>query len=86
MPDTEIALPLDRDYLVATLSRLARVPTDVPLGYETLMDPDDPKLVQYVQHVIRPELLRLGVHDLIDAGNNLIARLGSGESGRSRCC
>ena len=40
---------LDRGYLVETLSRLARVPTDVPLGFETLMEPDDPKLVHYVQ-------------------------------------
>jgi acetylornithine deacetylase/succinyl-diaminopimelate desuccinylase-like protein len=78
-----IRLPIDRAYLVDTLSRLARVPTDVPLGYDTLMAPDDPKLVRYVQHVVRPELVRLGVHDLIDAGNNLIARLGSGASGRS---
>lgn len=75
---------LDRQYLIETLSRLARVPTDVPLGYDTLMEPDDPKLVHYVQEVVRPELLRLGCDDLIDAPrNNLVARLGSGESGRS---
>lgn len=74
----------DRGYLVDTLSRLARIPTDVPLGYETFMEPDDPKLERYVQHVIRPELVRLGIYDLIDAGrNNLIARFGNGESGRS---
>jgi acetylornithine deacetylase/succinyl-diaminopimelate desuccinylase-like protein len=71
-------------YLVETLSRLARVPTDVPMGYETLMEPDDPKLVHYVQEVLRPELVRIGVYDLIDAGrNNLVARLGSGTTGRS---
>ena len=75
---------LDRAYLVETLSRLARVPTDVPLGFETLMEPDDPKLVHYVQAVLRPELVRLGCYDLIDAPrNNLIVRLGSGGSGRS---
>ena len=75
---------IDRAYLVDTLARLATIPTDVPLGYETLMEPDDPKLVHYVQQVIRPELVRLGVHDLLDAPrNNLIARLGSAESGRS---
>src|SRR5262249_54376833 len=39
---------LDREYLVRTLSRLATVPTDVPMGYETYMEPDDPKLVHYV--------------------------------------
>lgn len=75
---------LDRAYLVETLSHLARIPTNVPLGYETLMEPDDPKLVHYVQDVIRPELTRLGCYDLIDAPrNNLVVRLGVGESGRS---
>ncbi len=34
--------------------------------------------------MLRPELIRIGVYDLLDAPrNNLIARLGSGESGRS---
>ncbi len=75
---------VDREYLVETLSRLAQVPTDVPLGYQTLMEPDDPKLVHYVQAVMRPELIRLGCYDLIDAPrNNLAVRLGTGESGRS---
>ena len=45
---------IDRSYLVTTLSRLATVPTDVPMGYDTLMEPDDPKLVHYVQRVLRP--------------------------------
>src|SRR5215207_8358224 len=75
---------LDRAYLVETLSRLARVPTDVPLGFQTLMEPDDPKLVHYVQEVVRPELVRIGVYDLLDVPrNNLVVQLGSGESGRS---
>jgi acetylornithine deacetylase/succinyl-diaminopimelate desuccinylase-like protein len=75
---------LDRDYLVGTLSRLARVPTDVPLGYETLMEPDDPKLVHYVQHVVRPELVRLGIYDVLDVPrNNLVVRYGAGELGRA---
>jgi acetylornithine deacetylase/succinyl-diaminopimelate desuccinylase-like protein len=80
----KIEAELDRTYLVETLSRLARVPTDVPLGFDTLMDPDDPKLVHYVQEVLRPEMVRLGVYDLIDAPrNNLVARLGAGTSGRT---
>ena len=83
-PETGEDLPIDRAYLVETLSRLARVPTDVPLGFDTLMEPDDPKLVHYVQQVMRPELVRLGCYDLIDAPrNNLVVRLGSGESERS---
>jgi acetylornithine deacetylase/succinyl-diaminopimelate desuccinylase-like protein len=75
---------LDRAYLVATLSRLAQVPTDVPLGFDTLMEPDDPKLVHYVQGVVRPELVQLGYYDLLDVPrNNLVVQVGSGESDRS---
>jgi acetylornithine deacetylase/succinyl-diaminopimelate desuccinylase-like protein len=75
---------VDERYLAETLLTLMAVPTDVPLGPATLMEPDDPKLVQYVQRVVRPELYALGVHDLIDAGrNNLLARIGRGSSGRS---
>jgi acetylornithine deacetylase/succinyl-diaminopimelate desuccinylase-like protein len=75
---------LDCAYLVETLSRLAQVPTDVPLGWQTLMEPDDPKLVYYVQQVLRPELVRLGMYDLLDVPrNNLVTRLGTGDSGRS---
>jgi acetylornithine deacetylase/succinyl-diaminopimelate desuccinylase-like protein len=75
---------LDRAYLVDTLSLLARVPTDVPLGFQTLMEPDDPKLVHYVQDVVRPELVKLGVYDLLDVPrNNLVARLGPADSGRA---
>ncbi len=74
----------ERSYLIEKLSQLARVPTDVPLGFETLMEPDDPKLVHYVQEVMRPELVRLGAGDLISAPrNNLVVRLGKGHSGRS---
>lgn len=75
---------LDRAYLVETLSRLAQTPTDVPLGFQTLMEPDDPKLVHYVQAVLRPELVRLGYYDLLDVPrNNLVVQLGSGASGHS---
>src|SRR5215208_7695227 len=74
---------LDRAYLVETLSRLARVPTDVPLGWQTLMEPDDPKLVHYVQDVLRPELVRLGAGLRDVPRNNLVAILGSGITERS---
>ena len=33
---------LDRSYLVETLAHLAQVPTDVPMGFDTLIEPDDP--------------------------------------------
>ena len=82
--DDVIAQGLDRPYLVDTLSRLARVPTDVPLGFDTLIEPDDPKLVHYVQNVVRPEVMRLGFYDLLDVPrNNLVVQVGTGESGRS---
>jgi acetylornithine deacetylase/succinyl-diaminopimelate desuccinylase-like protein len=75
---------IDEGYLTETLLELMAVPTDVPLGTATLMEPDDPKLVHYVQNVVRPKLYAVGAHDLIDAGrNNLVARVGRGTSGRS---
>lgn len=68
------------DYVVAILSELARAPTAVPLGPQTLMEPDDPKLVRYVQHVLRPELLALGVERLREVPRNqLLAEFGDGE-------
>jgi acetylornithine deacetylase/succinyl-diaminopimelate desuccinylase-like protein len=53
------------------------------MGYHTLIEPDDPLLVHYVQDVLRPELVSMGYYDLIDAPrNNLVARIGEGRSGR----
>lgn len=75
---------VDRAFLVETLSTFAQAPTDVPLGFNTLLEPDDPKLVHYVQNVVRPVLLKVGAYDLVDVPrNNLVVRLGSGESGRA---
>jgi acetylornithine deacetylase/succinyl-diaminopimelate desuccinylase-like protein len=72
---------LDERYLVETLVRLLQVPTEVPLGANTLMEPDDPKLVHYVQEVIRPELRRLGIATVVEAPRNqLLVRLGRGTS------
>jgi acetylornithine deacetylase/succinyl-diaminopimelate desuccinylase-like protein len=79
-----VARHLDTAYLVDVARRLARVPTDVPLGYDTFIEPDDPKLVHYVQEVVRPEIAAVGARDLIDAPrNNLVVRLGRGSSGTS---
>lgn len=73
---------LDRSYLVEALLRLAAVPTDVPLGYQTLIEPDDPRLVHYVQEIIRPELVRIGCYDVLEAPrNNLIVCAGPGSRG-----
>ena len=75
---------LDRRFLIDTLVELAQVPVDVPLGTEVFIEPDDPKLVHYVQHVLRPGLARAGAYDLIDvAGNQIVARHGAGSSART---
>jgi len=75
---------IDRRYLVDTLFDLIRVPTEVPMGTTTLMAPDDPKLVHYVQAVVRPKLTEIGAYDVQEAPlNQLIARYGDGASGRS---
>src|SRR6478609_525247 len=51
---------------------------------ETLMEPDDPQLVHYVQRVLRPELTRLGYYNLRDVPrNNLVVQLGRGEDDRA---
>lgn len=60
------------------------MPTNVELGPDTLMEPDDPRLVRYVQETVRPELEKIGARELIDAGrNNLVAALGPRWTGRS---
>ncbi len=75
---------LDERYLVNTLVRLMKIPTDVPLGPETLIEPDHPKLVHYVQDVIRPELQEIGVYGIMDAPlNQLVVRMGEGTSDRA---
>ncbi len=75
---------LDTQYLIRTLEDLARVPADVPMGTEVFIEPDDPKLVHYVQKVLRPELSAIGAHDLIDApGNQIVARYGAGTSDKT---
>jgi acetylornithine deacetylase/succinyl-diaminopimelate desuccinylase-like protein len=83
-PGELVDATLDRGFLVRTLADLARVPTNVDLGFDTLIEPDHPRLVHYVQDVMRPRLVEHTGVDLVDAPrNNLIAQLGSGESGRS---
>ena len=75
---------LDMKYLINTLVRLAQIPTDVPLGPEVFMAPDDLKLTHYVQHVLRPELTALGVYDVIDVPDNqIVVRCGEGTSAAS---
>ncbi len=74
MQTNPVITHLDTRYLIQTLERLARVPADVPMGSEVFIEPDDPKLVHYVQNVLRPELSAIGAYDLIDAPGNQIIR------------
>jgi acetylornithine deacetylase/succinyl-diaminopimelate desuccinylase-like protein len=76
-----LAGALDERYLIDSLVELAKVPTEVPLGTETFMEPDDPKLVHYVQQVLRPKIQSLTVYDIMDVPRNqLVVRLGEGSS------
>ncbi|MQA10710.1 MAG: peptidase dimerization domain-containing protein [Pseudonocardiaceae bacterium] len=57
---------------------LARIPSAVPLGADTLIEPDDPLLVDYVRQ-LRHRFERLGALDIIDLPRNQFAvRSGSG--------
>ena len=76
-----IAEQLDMRYLIETLVDIAQTPTDVPIGPDVFMAPDDPKLVHYMQQALRPKLTSIGVYDLMDVPvNQLVARYGSGAS------
>jgi acetylornithine deacetylase/succinyl-diaminopimelate desuccinylase-like protein len=81
MQTPQIIEQLDRRYLIDTLVDLAKVATEVPLGANVFMAPDEPKLVHYVQQVLRPKLIALGAYDLIDVPENqLVTRYGMGRS------
>ena len=76
-----LAAKVDEGYLIDSLIELAKVPTEVPLGSETFMEPDDPKLVHYVQDVLRPKLEALGIAHIVDVQDNqLLVRYGEGTS------
>jgi acetylornithine deacetylase/succinyl-diaminopimelate desuccinylase-like protein len=67
---------LDRDYLVATLATLARVPTDVPVG-ETELAPDHPKITRYVHEALQPAFGGLGLKlRVLDEWNNALVTVG----------
>jgi acetylornithine deacetylase/succinyl-diaminopimelate desuccinylase-like protein len=71
---------LDEEYLIKTLVELLQADCSVDLGPDTMMDPDHPKLVHYVQEVIRPRLTEMGIYDVVDLPKNQIGvQLGSGD-------
>jgi acetylornithine deacetylase/succinyl-diaminopimelate desuccinylase-like protein len=66
-------------YLIDILAALAKEPSAVPLGPNTLIAPDDPTLVRYVQEVLRPQFIGLGACDVLDLPLNQFAvRFGNG--------
>jgi acetylornithine deacetylase/succinyl-diaminopimelate desuccinylase-like protein len=82
--ESRVAELLDIPYLVSKASSLATVPTNVPIGWETLAPPDVSYAVHYVQNVMRPELVRLGYFHFTDVPrNNLLVSVGEGTSGQS---
>lgn len=84
MQQLEFEKYIDREYLIKTLQRLLKVDCIVPLGPETFMKPDDPKLIHYVQEIIRPELHNIGIYNIYDMPQNqLVVKLGSGEKDTS---
>ncbi len=77
----DLAAKIDEGYLIDVLVELAQVPTEVPLGSQTFMEPDDPKLVHYVQNNLRPKLHALGIQQIEDVPDNqLLVRYGDGTS------
>ena len=75
---------IDEEYLVENLRQLARVPTDVPMGLNTFIEPDDPKLVHYVQKVLRPKIDEINLAPVVDIHRNqLLLESGNGDSGKS---
>lgn len=80
----DLVAQLDQCYLIDTLVELAKIPTHVPLGPEVFMAPDDPKLVHYVQQILRPKFNALGAYDLLDVPENqFVLRYGAGTSDTS---
>ena len=75
-----LSASIDEGYLIDVLTELAKVPTEVPLGPETFMEPDDPKLVHYVQNVLRPKLNDIGIKASDVPDNQLLVKYGDGTS------
>ncbi|MFI0405703.1 M20/M25/M40 family metallo-hydrolase [Actinomadura sp. 3N508] len=67
-------------YVLDVLRRLCRIPSAVPLGPDTLIEPDDPIIVGYLAKGPRKELDDLGVTGLVELPmNQLAVRFGDGQ-------
>lgn len=70
---------LDVEELVELAAAFIRVPTGVPLGFDTYVDPTDPMFERYLEQAVIPELAKGAAVDLIDCRPfGVVARLGSG--------
>ena len=68
----------DHAFVLDTLLRLARAPSDVPLGQNEI-EPTDPKIARYVRDVVRPIVQSLDLGPVeVDDLNNLVVRFGPG--------
>jgi acetylornithine deacetylase/succinyl-diaminopimelate desuccinylase-like protein len=69
----------DERYLLEALRRLCRIPSAVPLGPETLIDPDDPIITGYLNRGPRKEFDDLGLTSVVELPMNQFAvRFGDG--------
>jgi acetylornithine deacetylase/succinyl-diaminopimelate desuccinylase-like protein len=66
------------DVLLQSAVDLARIPSAVPPGADTLIEPDDPMLVDYVQKHLRPRFAELGCGVIDLPHNQLAVRFGTG--------
>jgi acetylornithine deacetylase/succinyl-diaminopimelate desuccinylase-like protein len=71
---------MTNNYLIDTLVELAQVSSAVPLGQDTLIAPDHPVLVHYVQQELRRRFIETGAFDIVDLPmNQLAVRFGDGD-------
>jgi acetylornithine deacetylase/succinyl-diaminopimelate desuccinylase-like protein len=70
---------LDVDELVELATAFIRVPTGVPLGFETYVDPTDQMFERYLDKAVLPALANIEAAELIDCRPyGHVVRLGSG--------
>jgi Peptidase dimerisation domain/Peptidase family M20/M25/M40 len=70
---------LDVDELVELAKTFIALPTGVPLGFDTYVDPTDPMFARYLDDAFLPELARGGsVEQILCRPYGVVAQLGSG--------
>jgi acetylornithine deacetylase/succinyl-diaminopimelate desuccinylase-like protein len=75
---------LDAGFVARTLRELARVPTAVPLGYDTLVDADALHLLHYARDEVRSRIAAVAADaECRDVGGSLLVRDGAPGSGEA---